>query len=390
MSRNDRDGVADFDRLDAIVRTGAARVLDRAWNESVGYCRPNRRSYPHLWLWDSCFHAIAWFALGDARGSRELEAVFAGQLPDGFLPHMRYGRRTYARGPLKGVSSFTQPPVYARALKAGADAGFAASDELLDRAQRALSTLWRDRLRDGLLVIVHPWEAGTDDSPRWDSWVGSSRWNRREWTAFDRALLKRTVFSSSGQAIFNPDFVVAPASFNAIAADAATTLGELIGDTGWIERGRALATTLDEAAWDGEVGLWADVAFTGGGASVRIPTMDAALPAMCTADPAKAAAALRQLTDPARFGALYGPRFVPKAEPTYNPMQYWRGPAWPQLNYLAACAARRCGDDPLATEIGRLTKRACLRAGFAEYWNPETGRGLGARPQSWSAVAAAM
>ena len=388
--REGRDGPADLDRLDAIVRSGAARVLDRAWNRSLGYCRPNRRSYPHLWLWDSCFHAIAWFALGDARGSRELEAVFVGQLPDGFLPHMRYGRRTYPRGPLKGVSSFSQPPVYARALKAGADAGFAPSDELLDCAQRALTALWRDRLRDGLLVIVHPWEAGTDDSPRWDSWVGSSAWNRRVWTAFDRALLKRTVFSPSGQAIDNPDFVVAPASFNAIAADAATTLGELIGDTDWVARGRALAATLDDAAWDGDQALWSDIAFTGGGASVRIPTMDAALPAMCTPDPAKAAAALRQLTDPSRFGAPYGPRFVARSEPTYNPVQYWRGPAWPQLNYLAAYSARHCGEDPLAAEIGRLTKSACLRAGFAEYWNPETGRGLGARPQSWAAVAAAM
>jgi hypothetical protein len=393
LSREGREGhagPADLDRLDAIVRSRAARVLDRAWNRSLGYCRPNRRSYPHLWLWDSCFHAIAWFALGDARGSRELEAVFVGQLPDGFLPHMRYGRRTYPRGPLKGVSSFSQPPVYARALKAGADAGFAPSDELLDCAQRALTALWRDRLRDGLLVIVHPWEAGTDDSPRWDSWVGSSAWNRRVWTAFDRALLKRTVFSPSGQAIDNPDFVVAPASFNAIAADAATTLGELIGDTDWVARGRALAATLDDAAWDGDQALWSDIAFTGGGASVRIPTMDAALPAMCTPDPAKAEAALRQLTDPSRFGAPYGPRFVAKSEPTYNPVQYWRGPAWPQLNYLAAYSARHCGQDPLAAEIGRLTKSACLRAGFAEYWNPETGRGLGARPQSWAAVAAAM
>jgi glycogen debranching enzyme len=203
-------------------------------------------------------------------------------------------------------------------------------------------------------------------------------------------LLKRTVFSPSGEAIDHPDFVVAPASFNAIAADAATTLGELIGDTDWVARGRALAATLDDAAWDGDEALWSDIAFTGGGASVRIPTMDAALPAMCTPDPAKAAAALRQLTDPSRFGAPYGPRFVAKSEPTYNPVQYWRGPAWPQLNYLAAYSARHCGQDPLAAEIGRLTKSACLRAGFAEYWNPETGRGLGARPQSWAAVAAAM
>jgi hypothetical protein len=383
-------GYESSERLDAVVRASALRILNRAWDESGGYCRPNRRSYPHLWMWDSCFHAIAWSALGDERGLRELDAIFVGQLPNGFLPHMRYGRRTYARGPLKAVSSFTQPPVYARALKAAMDAGNTPSDRLLDGARRALQALWRDRERDGLLVIVHPWEAGTDDSPRWDSWVGSSNWSRRVWTAFDRSLLKGTVFSPDGQAIDNPSFAVAPASFNAIAADAAVTLGELLGDTTWIARGRALADALDDAAWDAEELLWRDVAFAGGGASTRIPTLDATLPALCTADSAKSSAALQQLRDADRFAAPYGPRFVPAHHPTYNPVQYWRGPAWPQLNYLAALAARRCGDDELGDDLGRLTKRSVLRAGFAEYWNPETGRGLGAKPQSWAAIAAAM
>ncbi|MDQ1540441.1 MAG: hypothetical protein QOH29_1167 [Actinomycetota bacterium] len=378
------------DGLDELVRTCSKRVLEQAWNGDRGYCVPNRRSYPHLWLWDSCFHAIAWFAFGDDRGLRELDAVFAGQLPDGFLPHMRYGRRTYARGPLPSVSSFTQPPVYARALKAASDAGFTPSPRLLEAAGRALESLWRDRLRDGLLVIVHPWEAGTDDSPRWDSWVGSTTWSRRVWTSFDRALLARTVFSPQGQAIDSPTFVVAPAAFNAIAADAATTFGELTGDVGWLSRGSALAQTLDEAAWDDELLAWSDVAFTGGGDSVRVPTFDGLLPALCTADASKASAALDQLRDVERFAAPYGPRFVARRHPTYNASQYWRGPAWPQLNYLAVTAARRCGDDELATDLAESTKRSCVRAGFAEYWNPETGRGLGARPQTWAALAAAL
>jgi hypothetical protein len=376
-----------------LVRTGAARVLNQAWDDGVGYCRPNRRSYPHLWLWDSCFHSIAWFAIGDARGTSELDAVFEGQLPNGFLPHMRYGRRTYPRGPLKTVSSFTQPPVYARALKAAADAGHPASDLMLENASRALDALWRERLRNGLLVIVHPWEAGTDDSARFDGWVGSHDWNRREWTAFDRALLASTVFAPEGQAIDNPDFVVAPASFNAIAADAALTLGELTGDASWVARGRALADAIDDAMWDADEQLWSDIALVGrglGGSSTRIPTMDATLPALCTGNRAHALAALEQLTDPARFGAPYGPRFVPRSHPTYHPTHYWRGPAWPQLNYLAVVAARQCDEPLIAGNIGETTKKACLRARFAEYWDAETGRGLGARPQTWAAVAAAM
>jgi hypothetical protein len=379
--------------LDALVRSGATTVLHRAWQPALGYCRPNRRSYPHLWLWDSCFHSIAWSSLHDERALRELEAVFEGQLPNGFLPHMRYGRRTYPRGPLPKTSSFTQPPVYARALQVAVAAGFAPSDQLLANAARALDALWRERLRDGLLVIVHPWEAGTDDSPRWDSWIGSSQWRRRLWTKADQRLLAETVFSADGVAVDNPEFVVACASFNAIAADAAITLGDLLGDESWRARGTQLAATLDQAAWDDDEQLWCDVAFRqppGGHESLRIPTMDAALPALCTSDQGKADKALAQLCPDGRFGAPYGLRFLPPDHPAYQPEQYWRGPAWPQLNYLAATAARRCGLTALQTSIATTTKRSVLRARFSEYWNPETGRGLGARPQTWAAVAAAL
>ena len=81
--------------------------------------------------------------------------------------------------------------------------------------------------------IVTAWEAGADDSPRWDAWVRSTSWQRRRWTRSDRRLLAATVFSADGVAIDNAEFVVAPASFNAIAADAAITLAELTGDTEW-------------------------------------------------------------------------------------------------------------------------------------------------------------
>jgi hypothetical protein len=378
--------------VDALVRAGATKVLHRAWQPELGYCRPNRRSYPHLWLWDSCFHSIAWSALHDERAVRELDAVFDGQLPNGFLPHMRYGRRTYPRGPLPTVSSFTQPPVYARALQAATQAGLAASPRLFEQAEAALDALWRLRMRDGLLVIVHPWEAGTDDSPRWDSWIGSTSWRRRLWTKVDRQLLESTVFSPDGPAIDNPEFVVAPASFNAIAADAAATLGDLLDDEAWRTRARDLADALDERAWDDEEQLWSDVAFVGPPVadSVRVPTSDAVLPTLCTADRSKADKALAQLTRPDRFAATYGPRFVPPDHPAYRPDEYWRGPAWPQLNYLTALAAKRCDLTALAADLATTTKRSVLRAGFSEYWNPETGRGLGAIPQTWAAVAAAL
>ena len=81
---------------------------------------------------------------------------------------------------------------------------------------------------------------------------------------------------------------------------------------------------------------------------------------------------------------------MPPSQPTYKPDEYWRGPAWPQLNYLDVLAAQHCGLIGLAAELATTAKRGVLRAGFSEYWNPETGRGLGAKPQTWAAVTAAL
>jgi len=69
------------DDLDGQVRAGAWRVLEQAWQPSLGYCRPHRRSYPHLWLWDSCFHSIAWSAFRDdmvARVHERLDVLYTG------------------------------------------------------------------------------------------------------------------------------------------------------------------------------------------------------------------------------------------------------------------------------------------------------------------------
>ena len=71
--------------LEAAVST----LMDRAWREP-GFCVPNAETYPHQWLWDSCFHAITWGALGDDRGRRELANTLAHQDPSGFVPHMTY------------------------------------------------------------------------------------------------------------------------------------------------------------------------------------------------------------------------------------------------------------------------------------------------------------
>jgi len=382
------------------VLDGARRVLDAHWDSERGHTYPHRRTYPHQWLWDSCFAAIAWAAVGEPeRGVRELDNALSAQFDDGFVPHMRYAFENNERGPRTDCSSFTQPPIHAHAARVLATYG-PLPEGMIERIGRGLDWLWEHRRTpDGLLFLVHPWESGADDSPRWDSWVADFlgvgdfrrlRWWRPRWSRFDRHLVEVAVFDPAGVAVDSPEFVVAPAAFNALAAHAAMEYAELSGDASWARRAAELADLMDHRMWRHGEGLWSDVAIRGGGDSVHIPTLDGVLPALVTADAARAARALDQLESTRRFAAPYGPTYVARSHSSYRPNEYWRGSAWMQMSYLARLAALRWERTELADTIAACSRRAALRSGFAEHWNPQTGKGRGAIPLTWAALAAAM
>jgi hypothetical protein len=376
----------DGARLAALCRS----VLEEAWDADRGYCFPHRGVYPNQWLWDSCFHAVAWAAVGDERGAAELAGIFKRQLDNGFVPHMRYARDELYRGPLTGASSYTQPPMYAHAARYLEARGVGADGDVVAACGRGLDYLWSHRRTDdGLIFIVHPWEAGSDDSPRWDSWVGTTEWSRQEWTAFDLRLVPATRWSDAGDAVWSEDFVVAPAGFNAIVAHAYAEHAALTGDQRSLRRAGDLAAAMDHALWDEATGIWIDRPAVGGGESCRVPTLDGALPALVTADPGKALRALGALWDERRFSAPFGPAFVWRSHPTYRSDGYWRGAVWPQLAYLFWLAAHRWGLHDLALHLAETAVAGTLRSGFSEYWDAESGAASGATPQTWAAVAAA-
>src|SRR5208282_2586506 len=240
------------------------RVLEGNWVASPGFTMPNGRKYPWQWLWDSCFHAIAWSGLGDPRGVNELENVLAWQLANGFVPHMGY--QTNPTGSLAlwhvpGRSDITQPPMYGHALRVLAKRGFAV-DHLYDRATAGLNYLFKNR-RDagsGLIRVVHPWESGCDDSPRWDGWRDGP-FKERLWNAKKRDLV-REIRLRDGAAWANPGFDVGSASFSALVAFNACEVGECTGDRELLSDASALAAAID-AQWLDSRRTWSDVCLAG-------------------------------------------------------------------------------------------------------------------------------
>jgi glycogen debranching enzyme len=238
-----------------------------------------------------------------------------------------------------------------------------------------------------------------DDSPRWDTWAADYLgfadwrdvvWTRESFTRLDEYLVAQTTFDAEGEAVGSRVFAAAPAAFNALSAHAAREYALLAQDPSWEARAAELAAAMDAVMWNPAEGLWSDVPLVGGGADRDVPTLDGVLGALVTADAERAAAAVSQLADPTRFAAPFGVAVVARDHPACDPAGYWRGGAWMQMNYLARLTAQRCGRDDIAASVADMSRAAVGRSRFAEYWNIETGEGLGAIPLTWSALVATM
>ena len=376
------------------LRTRVNEVLRAQWMPE-GYTAPNNTVYPWQWLWDSCFHAIVWLELGDEeRALRELtHALSAQDDVSGFVPHMNY-----ARGPdthasfwgRRGASSITQPPMFGHALAECARRGVDVPEELIGRARRGLAFLLRRRARhlaSGLVLLAHPWESGADDSPRWDDLcplgISPENWHLRK-----GELVASIVRSASGAPIANPSCVVASVGFNALIAFNSYELLTIVADDQMRRDADELVEQLDRR-WDRDLSSWIDAGETEAGTG-RVRTLDALLPLLVTRDDEARTRTHRSLRDPAQYGAPFGPCGVHRDEAVFSPVAYWRGPTWPQLNYLCWVAARRAGDTALTQQIARQTIMGALRSELAEYWEPDTAHGLGAIPQSWTGLALIM
>jgi glycogen debranching enzyme len=358
----------------------ARRILDAHWRPDPGFTVPSAATYPHQWLWDSCFHAVVWAHLGEGdRAVSELTAAFAHRSDDGFVPHLTYWGAPDRHAGLWGrrwASTVTQPPMYGHALAELARLGVALPDELVRSAVDGLRWLLVERDRgDGRLVIMHPWESGCDDSPRWDGWyaAGTTRFDAKgDWV---RALDERSTGSSA--------FEVASAAFAALVVFNVAELATVTPlDPDLTARSAAVAAAL-ERSWDAERCTFVDHAVVGPSTSTRVRVVEALLPALVVPRPE----ALDGLDDPAAFGGTCGPAQVHRDEPAFDPGTYWRGPAWPPLTYLLGLAATRRDRPALARSLRATLRKGAARSGWAEYWHPDTGAGLGAVPQSWATLA---
>src|SRR5215217_1482619 len=180
------------------VNPRATDVLRR--NGVKSWTKPAPSLYPHQWSWDSAFIALGLAHVDNRRATNELEALFNAQWSTGKVPHIvfnpeappksyfpdaeRWNSSALSEHAPTGArtSGLCQPPVHAIAVRRIWQTSRGKDEERIARARaflkgnyrrlfswhRYLATA-RDPEGSGLVTIYHPWESGTDNSPRWDA-----------------------------------------------------------------------------------------------------------------------------------------------------------------------------------------------------------------------------
>ena len=207
------------------------------------------------------------------------------------------------------------------------------------------------------------------------------------WFEAKGKLLGTIERSAGGSPLVNPKFTAASAGFSALVAFNALDLAEV---TGALEPAPAhrLADAVRDR-WDGDLCSYTDAGDAEAG-SGRTRTAYGLLGLLVESDVERAAAIAADLTDRRAHGGDFGPTGVHRAEPAFAARSYWRGPSWPQLDYLLWLGLRRTRQHEAAETVALATVAGATKSGLAEYWDSDDGTGLGAIPQSWAGLALLM
>jgi hypothetical protein len=279
----------------------------------------------------------------------------------------------------------------------------------------------RDPEGSGLVTIYHPWESGTDNSPRWDPALEAlqigdlppyTRYDLQHVTdpshrpsdeEYDRylwllELLKRERYDEAEIYEAHP-FLVKDVLSSAIlvaANEALVEIARVVGASeedvalieGWIGRGRKGI----EEQWDPHLKLCLDYDLRAG-EPARVRTIAGFAPLIAGGlTDERLKDVLKTLDSPAFAGDPKLHRPLPPStspeEEAFHPRSYWRGPVWPVANWLLWWSLIRAGEPARAAQMRRETIGQLTEGGFAEYFEPFTGEPLGSHEQSWTAAVA--
>jgi hypothetical protein len=369
------------------------QVLEGSWTtgtrDGVGfaYTRPSPGRYSWQWYWDSCFAAIAWRHFDPERSRAELETLLAAAQPDGFIGHTIFWEHP-VRGPRElfynvihrddFMTSTIQPPALAFAWRV------AVGDPALEPrivAHHAALVAQRDLAGDGLLWILQPDESGLDASPQFDPIWGRRAQGLPGFVELVRRNRERRFRIEAVRADGDP--LVCEVMTNVIHGLSRLALGL-----------PSITPALIERCYEESSGLFLPAVMPA--VQGRIPLTIAALSPLALPDlPAEIGHRLADhLFDGDRFWSEVPAPSVSLDEPSFSLQEhfdglrrYWRGPTWINSAWLLWRGLVRLGYDEQAGVLARAIAGTVSREGLREFYDPHTGRGMGAEEFAWSALA---
>ncbi len=332
----------------------------------------------------------------------ELSAIFEAQWANGLLPQIRFvpGQTGYRPNAADwGVtpaiagqdrvttSGITQPPimgrcahiVYHRLRDPRPYLGeLLALVDGLERFHAFLLTE-RDPFDEGLVVCLHPWETGTDNSPAFEALLQATRAyldtagipvdtfgradtvhvraehrpTARDYVAYFGllALFKQHNYDQRRIAAETP-FLLQDVLFNSTLADSLAATADLEDDLAALTDDAELAAKLraqaavnrarrERLAASIRRTLWSDAdgffyaRDARQGELLPVPTVSSFMPLLSgIAAPDQAQRLLDHLRDPAEFWPAFPVPSTALDHPLFDPLRYWAGPSWPVPNWL--------------------------------------------------------
>lgn len=416
----------------------AKNILENNWRGE--HTIPSPRLYPHQWSWDSAFISIGYAHYHQDKAQKELLSMFEGQWANGMLPHIifRY-RGNYFPGPEFwhtelsphapeiNTSGITQPPVhaiaawyvYAKVRDKKSVKGFL--EQIFPKIlafHRYLLTK-RDPENSGLVTIFHPWESGLDNSVRWDEAlarispdtaphyqrIDTTRVNPEERPtkeAYDRYVylvgLMKEYHYDEERLYERIPFKIKDIVFSSILYVANKCLLEIahvVGESGqeissWMERTKKNYVTYfcseeEDYPLVYDFDLISNRRIEKKTAASLIPVYTGLL----TNEKAKEIVAWMKHAHFCRENCIHKhpvATSISVDEVEFNPVNYWRGPVWINVNWMLYKGLRSYGLHEDAETLKKAIIDLVEEHGFYEYYNPLSGKGLGADNFSWSAA----
>ncbi|WP_407562598.1 MGH1-like glycoside hydrolase domain-containing protein [Streptomyces sp. 184] len=326
------------------------------------------------------------------------------------------------------TSGLVQPPVHALAalLVHRADPAASARRGFLARVYPRLLAWHRYLTEDrdlgggGLAAIVHPWESGMDNSPCWDGPL--ARIEPAPAASFHRADLDHgdpadrptdldygryvrlaADYRDAGYADagVRHGFAVEDPCVNALLIASEEAMAEIAAELAAAgpapaaapgahrERAARLTEALVARLWDAGAGIFRcrDLRTD---RPVEEYSVAGLTPLLASGLPPAVAGALRNTLagEHFRVGELPLVASYDLKGRAFDRTRYWRGPAWFNTAWLLERGLRRHGADGTADALRRAVLTGAAASGFAEYVDPLTGTGRGARDFSWTAALA--